>query len=46
MKNVSVKVEFINNNNKLVKKNEILIKNTYFKIMEQYVKYIDATIIK
>lgn len=45
MKNISVKVEFINND-KLVKKNDILIKNTYFKIIEQYIKYIDATIIK
>lgn len=46
MKNIFVEVEFIDSNDKVIKKDDIIIEEIYFNIIKDYVKYIDAVIIK
>lgn len=46
MKDIFVEIEFINGDNKIVKIDDIIIEETYLKIIEMYIKYIDATILK
>ncbi len=46
MKNIFVEVEFIDSNDKVIKKDDIIIEEIYFNIIKNYVKYIDAVIIK
>ncbi len=46
MKNVFVEIEFVDNDNNIIKKDDIIIEEVYLKIIEQYVKYINATIIE
>lgn len=46
MKNIFVKVEFIDSNDKVIKKDDIIIEEIYLNIIKDYVKYIDAVIIK
>ena len=46
MKDIFVEIEFINGDNKIVKRDDIITEETYLKIIEMYIKYIDATILK
>ncbi|WP_317366558.1 hypothetical protein [uncultured Tyzzerella sp.] len=46
MKNIFVEIEFIDINDKVIKKEDIIIEEIYFNIINDYAKYIDAVIIK
>ncbi len=46
MKDIFVDVIFIDKDNNITEKDNNLIEHVYFKIIEEYVKYINATIIK
>lgn len=46
MKNIFVEVEFIDSNDKVIKKDDIIIEEIYLNIIKDYVKYIDVVIIK
>ena len=46
MKDIFVEIEFINGDNKIAKRDDIITEETYLKIIEMYIKYIDATILK
>ncbi len=46
MKDVFIEIEFINIDNKIIKKQDIIINEIYLKIIEEYIKYIDGKIIK
>ena len=46
MKDVFIEIEFINIDNKIIKKKDVIINEIYLKIIEEYIKYIDGKIIK
>lgn len=46
MKDVFIEIEFINIDNKIIKKQDVIINEIYLKIIEEYIKYIDGKIIK
>lgn len=46
MKEVFVEVVFIDKDDNIIEKDNYLIENIYFKIIEEYTKYINAVIIK